>query len=175
MNEAVDILEILTEVAPLALSTLILASVLLFVLWLAVKLLIPAMREAVQMSEAQRLAWQAIVKEQERFNQKAVEELRGELTDEKVKYKKLAERVSEMDLDLTRKDTLITELQNAITKLNKALDEKDETIRNLRKELEEVKADRIKVERERGELLHRMETMEKAQAAVKPDESTKAA
>jgi chromosome segregation ATPase len=170
MDEAVGILQILTEVAPLALSTLILALVLLFVMWLALKLFVPMVRESIQMFEAQRNSWQAVIAEQNRINRLLSEELQHDLEEERAERKKLEARVAEMEAELARKDARIQELQAEvarhqakITELQKALADKDMLIRNLRDELNHVQEDRKRVERERDDLLHRIEALEKAQ------------
>jgi predicted RNase H-like nuclease (RuvC/YqgF family) len=165
MNEAVDILTILTDVAPLVLSTLILGSIVLFALWAAIKVVIPAMRELVQMSEAQRKAWQAIVDEQKRANKAITEEMQRDLTEERVERKKLAVKVAEMEAELLRKDTRIEEMQAELDQLRKTLSEKDAKIAELVAELNREKESRKRIEQERGELLHRIEALEKAQAA----------
>lgn len=169
MDQASDILAILTDVAPLVLSTLILGSIVLFGLWGAVKVVIPAMRELVQMSEAQRKSWQAIVEEQKRVNNALMAEIQNDLTAERVERKKLAVRVEELSAELARKDQRIAELQGEINQLRKLLEDKDVLISDLRSELDRVKEDRKKVEKERDELMHRIEALEAAQKAdIKP-------
>jgi septal ring factor EnvC (AmiA/AmiB activator) len=180
MNEAVDILTILTDVAPLVLSTLILACVLLLVLWIALKVLVPAMREATAISEVQRQSWKAIVDEQKRFNQALKEEMQRDLTEERVERKKLAVKVAELEAEGARKDTRIEEMQAELDQLRKTLSEKDAKIAELVAELNREKESRKRIEQERGELLHRIEALEKAQATpilpiagasdTKPDE-----
>jgi len=169
MDGAVNILQILTDIAPLALSTLILGSVLLFSIYAAVKVVIPAMHELVRMSEAQRDSWERIVKEQEKISRLMMQEVQSDLADERAERLKLDARVKEMDAEMTRKDVRITEMQREIDTLRRALADKDVLIRDLRSELDRVKADRVKVEKERDGLLHRIEALEKAQQSAKPD------
>lgn len=171
MQDYAELLTILTDVAPLVLTTLILGAIVLLVLYIVLKVVIPALRESIQMAEVQRQAWKSIIDEQARLNKLMMEEVQRDLTEERIERKRLAERIAEMEVELAKKDTRIEELQAEINVLRKALSDKELVIQGLRDELDRVKDDRKKVEKERDDLLHRIEALELAQRAEKSDGS----
>jgi chromosome segregation ATPase len=174
MDNAEQILTILTDVAPLVLSTLILGGIVLFGLWAAVKVVIPAMRETVEMAEAQRKMWLSIVEEQKRVNSALITEAQNDLTAERVERKKLEASFEEMKAELAHKDAIIAERDATIARRDAQIAEilasqdklqktQDETIAQLRRELDTVKDDRKRVETERDELIKRIDALEAAQ------------
>lgn len=165
-NTAVEVLKILTDVAPLVLSTIILGGILLFGLWAAVKIVIPAMGELIQMSESQRKSWLAIVEEQKRINTLLVAEIQVDLTAEKLERKKLEVKVEELSTELARKDVRIAELQVEINNLTRVVADKDILVENLRTELNEERAAREKIEQEKNDLSVRIEILEKASKPI---------
>jgi hypothetical protein len=160
MDNVPDILTILTEAAPLVLSTIILGAIMLFGLYASIKIVIPAMVGLVEMTESQRKSWLSIVEEQKRINVALVAEIQHDLSAEKVERKKLAVKVEELSADIARKDTRIAELQLEIDNLRKIVTEKDFLVLNLQKELRDVIEDRKRIEIERNELVARVSIVE---------------
>jgi chromosome segregation ATPase len=160
LGNTVDILTILTNVAPLVLSTIVLSAVLLFVMWAAIKIVIPAMREQVQLSEAQRSSWESIISEQKRLNSSLVGELRHDLEEERAARKALAVRVEELSTEVARKDARIAELQVELDNLRRVVLQKDSLVADLRRELDEMKRSRAELATERDALSKRIAVLE---------------
>lgn len=160
MNETIDLIQILTEIAPLALTTIVLGLILLALLWVAAKVLVPSLRAMIDISKAMQESWRQIVEEQRRINEAIKTEMLRDLTDERVERKKLAERVAHLEGEIARRDTRIAELEKELGKLRLGVKERDDIIVNLRGELDRVIADRKKVEKERDELNHRLAALE---------------
>jgi chromosome segregation ATPase len=188
MDEAVTLVSILTETAPLVLALIMFALMLLMVLYTTIRVIIPMLREMFMAAEAQRQAWKAIVEEQNKIHARLVVDLEGDLAEECKEREALAKRMTELEAALEAKNAQISRLEAELTelkaeaaqqkaeidKLRKDNEAKDKVIAALKQQLDEMKADRDKLQAERDEFKERLDKLEKAQqAATKSDGGTK--
>ena len=164
MRDTVTLVSILTEVAPLVLSTLILAGVVFVLLYVAIRFLVPALRETVEMFEAQRKSWKAILDEYTRINERLVGEARADI-------ERLEGRVKELQKLVVDKDERILALETKLDEQGKQLAAQEAEITVLREE--NVRKDELIAElrQENGALRERLKALEEKngkQSAEKP-------
>jgi chromosome segregation ATPase len=160
--ELTEILALLTETAPLVLAVLILAGVVLLTLYASIKVIIPALRETVEMFEAQRTSWRSLIDEQRKFNGEQLASLEERIVELETQSKSQQEEIERLQAEDRRKAARITELEAEIEKL-RAEDKKKST------RITELEAELQKVQAERDELRHRLDALEKV--AEKPAET----
>jgi chromosome segregation ATPase len=160
--ELTEILALLTETAPLVLAVLILAGVVLLTLYASIKVIIPALRETVEMFEAQRTSWRSLIDEQRKFNGEQLACLEERIVELETQSKSQQEEIERLQAEDRRKAARLTELEAEIEKL-RAEDKKKST------RITELEAELQKVQAERDELRHRLDALEKV--AEKPAET----
>jgi chromosome segregation ATPase len=133
-----SILTILTEVAPLVLSVIVLSGVVITVLWIIGRITIPALKELMDIFEAQRTSWRDLVSEQRKFYERIASDLEG--------------RIEELEKEGKTKDSRIADLEQKIVELEVSNVAKDILIEELQKEISELKTERDKIETERDEI-----------------------
>jgi len=138
MGQTLDILHVLTNAAPLVLSTIVLAGMLLAFLYAMIKVIIPALQEMNETFQIQRQSWKALIDEQNRINKRLTEELQADLATERQERIKLEKRVLETERELAEKTY--------------QLEAANRQIALLKGELDEVRKDRKKVTEERDKL-----------------------
>jgi septal ring factor EnvC (AmiA/AmiB activator) len=163
MRETVTLVQILTEVAPLMLSTLILAGALFAVLYVAIKFIVPALREMVEMFEAQRKSWKAILDEYTRINERLVGEAKADI-------ERLEARVRELVALVADKDARIVALETKLDEQGKQLAAQEAEIKALREENERKDKLIAELREENGALRERLKALEE-----KGDEKSKTA
>jgi chromosome segregation ATPase len=164
-----QVLTILTETAPLVLAVIILSGVVLLTLYASVKVVIPALRETVEMFEAQRTSWRSLIDEQKKYHERLSCELSDRVTSLEAKSKMQEAEIERQKGEIERlqaedkiKTARIAELEAEIEKLRAEDKRKSARIAELEAELQKVQA-------ERDELRHRLDALEKV--AEKPAET----
>lgn len=163
-----QVLAILTETAPLVMAVIVLAGVVLLTLYASVKVIIPALRETVEMFEAQRTSWRSLIEEQKKFHERISNELGARVTSleaeskaQQAEIEKQRAEIERLQAEDKRKSQRIAELEAEIEKLRTEDKRKGARIAELEAELQKVQA-------ERDELKQRLVALEKV--AEKPAE-----
>lgn len=159
-----QILTILTETAPLVLAVLILSGVVLLTLYASVKVIIPALRETVEMFEAQRTSWRSLIDEQRKFHERLSTDLEARIAELEKESKAQQAEIERLQTEDRRKAARIAELESEIEKLRTEDKKKSGRIAELESELQKVQA-------ERDELRQRLVALEKV--AEKPGDGEK--
>jgi chromosome segregation ATPase len=155
MDNLPQVLKILTETAPLVLAVLILAGVVLLTLYASVKVIIPALRETVEMFEAQRTSWRSLIDEQRKFHERLSFDLEARIAELEKESKIQQDEIERLQAEDKRKAIRIAELESEIEKLRTEDKKKSSRITELEDELR-------KVQTERDELRARLDILEAA-------------
>lgn len=117
MGEARDILTILSEAAPLWLSVIILAVVLVLILYAFIRVVIPAMQATVQQFTAIRASYDELIERSERLASREVAEMRQSLDREIEKREAVEAKLAAMQAEISQRDERLAEAQACIVDL----------------------------------------------------------